>query len=384
MDPKFYYIELLEEILISYNEKSLDELVKKNSINNNQISNKINADTQDCFLKGNSNFEQLNSGGLNDNYDYEENDTKIKELSDELLTELDISEENLNKEAIDYSNFIQDINNQKNLLFNNYQLQLKLLKENYEKQIQELNYSINNKNFKCIEKIIDLISISQENITRYYCEINTVDKIINNLKKNIQNFINIKNNNNINNIQKSEFTEELEFEELQNINEEVFIKMENRIKNNYSNNIYYISLNKLIVSLENQKKQINDFISKEQLNINKITFLLMKNRWFESAKIVDAKITSIIDSIKKNYILTADEAQENNFDTNFLLNFKQDDVPQQFNGLHDLDDIEIPDFNSSNQNNNFSNFIFNNFEQKTELDNNLIYNRINKFNLQNP
>ena len=383
MDPKFYYIELLEEILISYNEKSLDELVKKNSINNNQISNKINADTQDCFLKGNSNFEQLNSGGLNDNYDYEENDTKIKELSDELLTELDISEENLNKEAIDYSNFIQDINNQKNLLFNNYQLQLKLLKENYEKQIQELNYSINNKNFKCIEKIIDLISISQENITRYYCEINTVDKIINNLKKNIQNFINIKNNN-INNIQKSEFTEELEFEELQNINEEVFIKMENRIKNNYSNNIYYISLNKLIVSLENQKKQINDFISKEQLNINKITFLLMKNRWFESAKIVDAKITSIIDSIKKNYILTADEAQENNFDTNFLLNFKQDDVPQQFNGLHDLDDIEIPDFNSSNQNNNFSNFIFNNFEQKTELDNNLIYNRINKFNLQNP
>ena len=383
MDPKFYYIELLEEILISYNEKSLDELVKKNSINNNQISNKINADTQDCFLKGNSNFEQLNSGGLNENYDYEENDTKIKELSDELLTELDISEENLNKEAIDYSNFIQDINNQKNLLFNNYQLQLKLLKENYEKQIQELNYSINNKNFKCIEKIIDLISISQENITRYYCEINTVDKIINNLKKNIQNFINIKNNN-INNIQKSEFTEELEFEELQNINEEVFIKMENRIKNNYSNNIYYISLNKLIVSLENQKKQINDFISKEQLNINKITFLLMKNRWFESAKIVDAKITSIIDSIKKNYILTADEAQENNFDTNFLLNFKQDDVPQQFNGLHDLDDIEIPDFNSSNQNNNFSNFIFNNFEQKTELDNNLIYNRINKFNLQNP
>ena len=383
MDPKFYYIELLEEILISYNEKSLDELVKKNSINNNQISNKINADTQDCFLKGNSNFEQLNSGGLNDNYDYEENDTKIKELSDELLTELDISEENLNKEAIDYSNFIQDINNQKNLLFNNYQLQLKLLKENYEKQIQELNYSINNKNFKCIEKIIDLISISQENITRYYCEINTVDKIINNLKKNIQNFINIKNNN-INNIQKSEFTEELEFEELQNINEEVFIKMENRIKNNYSNNIYYISLNKLIVSLENQKKQINDFISKEQLNINKITFLLMKNRWFESAKIVDAKITSIIDSIKKNYILTADEAQENNFDTNFLLNFKQDDVPQQFNGLNDLDDIEIPDFNSSNQNNNFSNFIFNNFEQKTELDNNLIYNRINKFNLQNP
>ena len=381
MDPKFYYIELLDEVLNSYNENSIDELVKKKSINNN-ISNKINAESKECVLKGVSNYEQLNCGGLNDNYDYEENDTKIKELSDELLSQLSITEENLNIEAIEYSNFIENINIKKNNLFINYQQQLKILKDNYDKEILELeNNSKNNKNFKNIDKIINLISDSQENISRYYCEINTIDKIIKNMKKNIQNFINIKNNN-----YKSEFTEELELEELQNINEEIFLKMENRIKNNYSNNIYYISLNNLVINLENQKKEINDNISKEQLNINKITFLLMKNRWFETAKIVDAKITSLIDSIKKNYILTADEAQENNFDTNFLQNQINDYNGLDLNDLQDLDNVHLPDFNKSNKNSNLPDFLFNNTNNYN--DDNLItqlnYNRINKFNLQNP
>ena len=381
MDPKFYYIELLDEVLNSYNENSIDELVKKKSINNN-ISNKINAESKECVLKGVSNYEQLNCGGLNDNYDYEENDTKIKELSDELLSQLSITEENLNIEAIEYSNFIENINIKKNNLFINYQQQLKILKDNYDKEILELeNNSKNNKNFKNIDKIINLISDSQENISRYYCEINTIDKIIKNMKKNIQNFINIKNNN-----YKSEFTEELELEELQNINEEIFLKMENRIKNNYSNNIYYISLNNLVINLENQKKEINENISKEQLNINKITFLLMKNRWFETAKIVDAKITSLIDSIKKNYILTADEAQENNFDTNFLQNQINDYNGLDLNDLQDLDNVHLPDFNKSNKNSNLPDFLFNNTNNYN--DDNLItqlnYNRINKFNLQNP
>ena len=45
--------------------------------------------------------------------------------------------------------------------------------------------------------------------------------------------------------------------------------------------------------LENQKKMVNENINKEQININKITYFLMKNKWFEKAKSVDTKINYI-------------------------------------------------------------------------------------------
>ena len=277
------------------------------------------------LIKGTENLEKLNSGGLNENYDYLENDCNLKEKSELFLKELNITEEELNEEAINYHNTFTNIEIKKERLNNEYLNKVNDLKEELNKSINNLNneFNINQNSFNNINNIFKIISVSQDNINKYNCEVNTIEKFIKTIQKNI-NFVK-DNENKKNNKKKNNeiFTKDMELTELQNINESIFINLENKIKNNFSNNLRFIMFNKIIVYLENQKKNVNENIIKEQININKITYFLMKNKWFEKAKSVDTKINYIIESIKK--ITYTQNVVDDNCNIN-CLNNKEDDI----------------------------------------------------------
>ena len=59
--------------------------------------------------------------------------------------------------------------------------------------------------------------------------------------------------------------------------------IENKIKSNMSNVIYYNTYFKFIVYLKQQKNMLEDGIDNEQLNLNAIMYIVMKNKWFEIA-----------------------------------------------------------------------------------------------------
>lgn len=56
-----------------------------------------------------------------------------------------------------------------------------------------------------------------------------------------------------------------------------------KFKNNINNVIYYNTYFKFIVYLKQQKNILEDNINTEQLNINAIMYLVMKNKWFNIA-----------------------------------------------------------------------------------------------------
>ena len=148
MDNKFYYDKLLEELLLNYRDNSIENIIKKNAKNDINNCNKINAVTFD-LVKGTENLDKLNSGGLNENYDYLENDCNLKEKSELFLKELNITEEELNEEAINYHNTFTNIEIKKERLNNEYLDKVNNLKEELNKSINNLNneFNINQNSF---------------------------------------------------------------------------------------------------------------------------------------------------------------------------------------------------------------------------------------------
>lgn len=119
-----------------------------------------------------------------------------------------------------------------------------------------VNYEDNNSNSN-IKKIERMYNDINKKIDTLRIEINAIQT----LESNLQNIIdNLKLSNNTANS-----------------------SMESKFKNNISNVIYYNTYFKFILYLKQQKNSLEDSIDTEQLNLNAIMYLVMKNKWFEIA-----------------------------------------------------------------------------------------------------
>ncbi len=147
-------------------------------------------------------------------------DNNFKEIAEKMLLDINCDEDTLNKEVV-----------------------------NYEQ-------TDNNSNIK---KIVHMYNDINKKIDTLRIEINAIHTLESNLQNIIDNLkISNKTNVSINN-------------------------MEDKFKNNMSNVIKYNTYFKFSVYLKQQKNILEDSIDIEQLNLNAIMYLVMKNKWFETA-----------------------------------------------------------------------------------------------------
>lgn len=147
-------------------------------------------------------------------------DNNFKEIAEKMLLDINCDEDTLNKEVV-----------------------------NYEQ-------TDNNSNIK---KIVNMYNDINKKIDTLRIEINAIHTLESNLQNIIDNLkISNKTNVSINN-------------------------MEDKFKNNMSNVIKYNTYFKFSVYLKQQKNILEDSIDTEQLNLNAIMYLVMKNKWFETA-----------------------------------------------------------------------------------------------------
>ena len=162
-------------------------------------------------------------GSMKDNYKFVDNN--FKEIAEKMLLDINCDEDTLNKEVVNYEQ-----------------------KDN--------NGIINNSNIK---KIVHMYNDINKKIDTLRIEINAIHTLESNLQNIIDNLkISNKTNVSINN-------------------------MEDKFKNNMSNVIKYNTYFKFSVYLKQQKNILEDSIDTEQLNLNAIMYLVMKNKWFETA-----------------------------------------------------------------------------------------------------
>lgn len=175
-------------------------------------------------IEDSSNF--FIQGSMKDNYKIVDNN--FKEIAEKILLDINCDEDTLNKEVI-----------------------------NYEQQYNsgKVNISIDNN----IKNIINMYNDINKKIDTLRIENNAICALESNLQTIIDNLkINNKTNISTNNI-------------------------ENKFKNNINNVIYYNTYFKFIVYLKQQKNILDDSIDKEQLNLNGIMYLAMKNNWCKNA-----------------------------------------------------------------------------------------------------
>lgn len=147
-------------------------------------------------------------------------DNNFKEIAEKILLDINCDEDTLNTEVV-----------------------------NYEQKDNNSN----------ITKIVRMYNDFNKKIDTLRIEINAIDAIESNLQTIIDN-LKINNNNNKTNS-----------------------SMENKFKNNMSSVVYYNTYFKFIVYLKQRKNILEDNIDNEQLNLNAIMYLVMKNKWFEIA-----------------------------------------------------------------------------------------------------
>jgi hypothetical protein len=175
-------------------------------------------------IEDSSNF--FMQGSMKDNYKIVDNN--FKEIAEKILLDINCDENTLNKEV-----------------------------ENYEKQYNSGKVNINIENN--IKNIINMYNDINKKINTLHIETNAIQSLESNLQTIIDNLkINNKTNDSINN-------------------------MENKFKNNINNVIYYNTYFKFIIYLKQQKNILEESIDIEQLNLNAIMYLVMKNKWFEIA-----------------------------------------------------------------------------------------------------
>jgi hypothetical protein len=160
-------------------------------------------------------------GSMKDNYKIVDNN--FKEIAEKILLDINCNEDTLNKEVVNYEQ-----------------------KDN--------SGVINNSNIK---KIIRMYNDINKKINTLRIEINAIQSLESNLQTIIDN---LKINNKTANS-----------------------SMENKFKNNMNNVIYYNTYFKFIVYLKQQKNILESSIDTEQINLNAIMYLVMKNKWFEIA-----------------------------------------------------------------------------------------------------
>jgi hypothetical protein len=150
------------------------------------------------------------------------------------------------------------------------------------------NYKIVDNNFKEIaEKILLDINCDEDTLNKEV--VNYDDKDSNSNIKKIERMYNDINKKidtlriEINAIQTLESNLQNIIDNLKISNNTANSSMESRFKNNISNVIYYNTYFKFILYLKQQKNSLEDSINTEQLNLNAIMYLVMKNKWFEIA-----------------------------------------------------------------------------------------------------
>ena len=189
--------------------------------NNNEVVN--NNDEVNNNKDGDDNLQSCYS--LKDNYENINNN--FKEVAEKMLLDNNCDEDKLNIEVSKYDDYLKNKNTNEDINTNN--------------------------NFDNIINIINIKKEAVDKIKLYNIEINAIEMLISKIKD-------IMDNLNIKNCTKDE-------------------KIEEKIKNNISNVIYYNTCFKLSIHLVNQKKEIQNNIDDEQLKINAILYLLMKNKW---------------------------------------------------------------------------------------------------------
>lgn len=164
-------------------------------------------------------------GSMKDNYKFVDNN--FKEIAEKMLLDINCNEDTLNKEVVNYE--------------------------------QKDNNGVINNNSNNIKKIVHMYNDINKKIDTLRIEINAIHTLESNLQNIIDNLkISNKTNVSINN-------------------------MEDKFKNNMSNVIKYNTYFKFSVYLKQQKNILEDSIDTEQLNLNAIMYLVMKNKWFETA-----------------------------------------------------------------------------------------------------
>jgi hypothetical protein len=197
-----------------------DELENNNRDVVNIINdNLLNNNDSDGDGDGDNNLQSCYS--LKDNYKIVNNN--FKEIAEKILLDNNCDEDKLNIEVSKYDDYLKNKN------------------------------SNNDTNFDNIINIINIKKEATDKIKLYNIELNATDMLTNKIK-NIMDTLNIKN-----------CTKDK--------------KIEEKIKNNISNVIYYNTCFKLSIHLVNQKTEIQNNIDNEQLKINAIMYLLMKNKW---------------------------------------------------------------------------------------------------------
>jgi hypothetical protein len=161
-------------------------------------------------------------GSMKDNYKFVDNN--FKEIAEKILLDINCDEDILNREVV-----------------------------NYEQQDNDNNSNSNSN----IKKIVRMYNDINKKIDTLRIEINAIQTLESNLQTIIDN-LKISNGNSNSSI-------------------------ENKIKSNMSNVIYYNTYFKFIVYLKQQKNMLEDGIDNEQLNLNAIMYIVMKNKWFEIA-----------------------------------------------------------------------------------------------------
>ena len=207
-----------------------DELENNNEVvnNNDEVvvnnNDEIVVNIDEVVVNNNDNLQSCYS--LKDNYENINNN--FKEVAEKILLDNNCDEDKLNIEVSKYDDYLKNKNTNEDI-------------------------NTNNNNFDNIIHIINIKKEATDKIKLYNIEINATEMLISKIKD-------IMDNLNIKNCTKDE-------------------KIEEKIINNISNVIYYNTCFKLSIHLVNQKKEIQNNIDDEQLKINAILYLLMKNKW---------------------------------------------------------------------------------------------------------
>jgi hypothetical protein len=189
--------------------------------NEREVSVAVDNEKKVSVIVDNVSSNFFMQGSMKDNYKIVDNN--FKEIAEKMLLDINCNEDTLNKEVVNYEQ-----------------------KDN--------SGVINNSNIK---KIIRMYNDINKKINTLRIEINAIQSLESNLQTIIDN---LKINNKTANS-----------------------SMENKFKNNMNNVIYYNTYFKFIVYLKQQKNILESSIDTEQVNLNAIMYLVMKNKWFEIA-----------------------------------------------------------------------------------------------------
>ena len=184
----------------------------------------------------------------------------FKKEKDELIYKNKALENSINRLKIEFNEQISQLTKELEILKSNNIINIKVLKDNYQKKIDEMTKFDKNEISSLKEKILSFKNDNEIMNNSYYKEINEKNKIIENLKKEnekIINKINIKDE---------------EIKKLKNSFEEISIQYENKFNDNKNQiiNEYEQKIKDIVDSVEKSKDNLINLIDKRELNIKNV------------------------------------------------------------------------------------------------------------------